>query len=41
MLAVLASGPVRAQSDVIDVGQALPDARAVAEGLFPKTLANS
>jgi outer membrane protein OmpA-like peptidoglycan-associated protein len=36
LLAFLAAGPVSAQSDVIDVGQSLPDAKAVAEGLFPE-----
>jgi OOP family OmpA-OmpF porin len=36
LVAVLAAGTVRAQSDVIDVGQSLPDAKAVAEGLFPE-----
>jgi OmpA-OmpF porin, OOP family len=36
LLAVLASGPVRAQADVVDVGQAMPDAKAVADGLFPE-----
>jgi OmpA-OmpF porin, OOP family len=36
LLAVFAAGPVFAQSDVIDVGQSLPDAKAVAEGLFPE-----
>jgi len=36
LLAGLAAGPAWAQSDVIDVGQKLPDAKAVAEGLFPE-----
>ncbi len=36
LLAVFAAGPVRAQSDAIDMGQALPDVKAVAEGLFPE-----
>lgn len=36
LLAFLAAGPAWAQSDVIDVGQNQPDAKAVAEGLFPE-----
>jgi OmpA-OmpF porin, OOP family len=36
LLALLAAGTVQAQSDAVDMGQALPDAKAVAEGLFPE-----
>lgn len=36
LLALLSAGPARAQSDAIDVGQTVPDAKAVAEGLFPE-----
>jgi len=35
-LGALAGSPVRAQSDVVDLGQTSPDAKAVAEGLFPE-----
>jgi OmpA-OmpF porin, OOP family len=35
LLAAL-SLPVHAQSDIVDVGQSMPDAKAVAEGLFPE-----
>jgi OmpA-OmpF porin, OOP family len=36
LAAVLAAGPAAAQSEAIDVGQGVPDTKAVAEGLFPE-----
>lgn len=36
LLALLAAGPASAQSDAIDMGQTVPDAKSVAEGLFPE-----
>ncbi len=36
LIAMLVSFPARAQSDAIDVGQSIPDAKSVAEGLFPE-----
>ncbi|CAD5369292.1 OmpA family protein [Rubrivivax sp. A210] len=35
-LAAVAAGPVYAQDAAIDMGQTVPDAKAVAEGLFPE-----
>ena len=36
LLAMMVSLPSQAQSNAIDVGQSIPDAKAVAEGLFPE-----
>lgn len=36
LLALLLSLPSHAQSDAVDVGQSIPDAKSVAEGLFPE-----
>lgn len=36
LLALLASGAAQAQSDAVDMGQTVPDAKTVAEGLFPE-----
>lgn len=36
LLALLSAGPASAQSAAIDIGQSVPDAKAVAEGLFPE-----
>ncbi|MFY9512979.1 MAG: OmpA family protein [Rubrivivax sp.] len=35
-LLALATGAAQAQSDAIDMGQTVPDAKSVAEGLFPE-----
>ena len=35
-LAAMAAFPVYAQSSAVDMGQTVPDAKAVAEGLFPE-----
>ncbi len=35
-LATVAAFPVYAQSNAVDMGQSVPDAKAVAEGLFPE-----
>lgn len=36
LLALLLAGPAHAQSDAIDMGQTVPDAKAITEGLFPE-----
>jgi outer membrane protein OmpA-like peptidoglycan-associated protein len=37
VIALLSSFQVRAQSDAIDMGQMVPDAKSVSEGLFPES----
>jgi len=36
LLALIAAGAAHAQSDAIDVGQKVPDAKTISEGLFPE-----